>query len=72
MLSLAHPETMNNHPTFLLEQSPGCEETRYRQVLVLLRFHVKHGKRLSRRRQRYVARPYRGVAVLVDVVFKRR
>ena len=35
-------------------------------------FHVKHGKRLSRRRQKYVARPYRGVAVLVDVVLRRR
>ena len=71
-LLLVQPQMMNNHPTLLLEQSVGREETRYRQVLVLLRFHVKHGKRLSRRRQRYVARPYRGVAVLVDVGFKRR
>ena len=38
------PETMNNRPTPLLEQSLGCEETRYRQVLVLPRFHVKYGK----------------------------
>ena len=51
LLSLAHPEMRNSHPTLLLEQSPGCEETRYRQILVFPRFHVKHGKwRLHRYR----------------------
>ena len=50
-LLLVQPQMMNNHPTLLLEQSVGREETRYRQVLVLPRFHVKHGKwRLHRYR----------------------
>ena len=66
------PETMNNHPTPLLEQSLGSEETRYRQVLVLPRFHVKHGKWRFHPYRICVARPYRGVAVLVDVVLRRR
>ena len=66
------PETMNNHPTPLLEQSLGSEETRYRQVLVLPRFHVKHGKWRLHRYRICVARPYRGVAVLIDVVLRRR
>ena len=34
----------NNHPAFLPEESLRSEEIRYRQVLVLPRFHVKHGK----------------------------
>lgn len=34
----------NNHPAFLPEESLRSEETRSRQVLVLPRFHVKHGK----------------------------
>ena len=65
------PETMNNHPTPLFEQSLGSEEIRYRQVLVLPRFHVKHGK-WRFHPYRCVARPYRSVAVLVDVVLRRR
>lgn len=66
------PETMNNHPTPLLEQRLRSEETRYRQVLVLPRFHVKHGKWRFHPYRICVARPYRSVAVLVDVVLKRR
>lgn len=54
LLSLAHPEMRNSHPTLLLEQSPGCEETRYRRILVLPRFHVKHGKQMLRRRRNCV------------------
>ena len=34
----------NNHPAFFPEESFRSEETRSRQVLVLPRFHVKHGK----------------------------
>lgn len=54
LLSLAYPEKRNSHPTLMLEQSPGCEETRYRQILVFPRFHVKHGKQMSRRRRNCV------------------
>ena len=57
------PQMTNNHPPMLLpEQSLGSEETRDRQVLGSPRFHVKHGKWLSRRHGERVARPYRGAA----------
>ena len=45
------PETMNNHPAFLPEESLRSEEIRSRQVLAVPRFHVKHGKQMSRRRK---------------------
>ena len=62
----------NNHPAFLPEESLRSEEIRYRQVLVLPRFHVKHGKWRLHRYRICVARPYRGVAVLIDVALRRR
>jgi len=62
----------NNHLAFLPEESLRSEETRSRQVLVVPRFHVKHGKWRLHPYRICVARPYRGVAVLVDVVLKRR
>lgn len=69
-LSLAQPQMMNNHPTLLSEERLRSEETRNGQVLALPRFHVKHGKGLSRYHGDCVARPYRGVAVLVDAVLR--
>lgn len=56
------PQMTNNHPMLLPEQSLGSEETRDRQVLGSPRFHVKHGKWLSRWHGERVARPYRGAA----------
>ena len=58
------PDDEQPPPTLLSEQSLRSEETRNGQVLALPRFHVKHGKGLSRYRGDCAARPYRGVAVL--------